>query len=391
MVWRPQMQLRTARYPGFGVLLLFWTLLGAAAYTRHLLLIEPPQGNVWIDFAGWLTSFYPWVFLSPFVFRLEQQFPIPHPHWLKNLAWVALAGLLLTYLGCKIALVMAIALRLASKEPLALPSHWWLVLRCEVLLQQALYWLSYGGACIIRSLREHEEREKRAAQIALERSELQNSLRQAELETMRMRLNPHFLFNCLQNISALARQDPDTASRMLARLGDLLRSAIGKGAEAETTFEAEIELTKAYAAIEQMRFQGRLSVLFEIEPGLERSLVPSFLLQPLVENAVKHGLDGEQRMGTIVIRGTHQSNRLVVTVSDNGSGLPKEKFADMEMGVGLGSTSGRLERMYPDQHSFSIRPLREGGTEVSIVLPLRWQQNVSQETRRELIAVADRG
>src|SRR6266852_9657023 len=99
MVRMPQIQLRTRRYPGFSALLLVWTLLGAAAYTRHLLFIEPPHGNVWIDFAGWLTSFYPWVLLSPFVFRLEQQFPIPHPHWLKHLVWLALAGLPLTYLG----------------------------------------------------------------------------------------------------------------------------------------------------------------------------------------------------------------------------------------------------------------------------------------------------
>ena len=391
MVSWPPIQLRTARYPGFGALLLILTLLGAAAYARHLLLIEAPQGNVWSDFAGWLTSFYPWVLLSPVVFRLEQKLPIPHPHWLKHLAWLVLAGLPLTYLSCKIALAMSVVLRLALKESLSLPSHWWSVLPCEFLLQQALYWLSYGGACIIRNLREHEENEIRTAQIALEKSELENSLRQAELETMRMRLNPHFLFNCLQNISGLTRRDPDTASRMLARLGDLLRSAIGQGTEAETTFEAEIELTKAYATIEQMRFQGRLSVLFEIEPGLERSLVPSFLLQPLVENAVKHGLDGDQGIGCIVIRGIHQANQLVLTVRDNGSGFPKEKFADLEMGIGLGSTSGRLERMYPGQHRFSIRPLREGGTEVSIVLPLRWQQNILQETRRELIAVADRG
>ena len=388
---RLQIQLRTARYPGFGALLLILTLLGAAAYSRHLLLIAPPEGNPWIDFAGWLTSFYPWILLSPLVFRLEQKFPLPHAHWWKHLAGMALAGLPLASLSCKIALAMAVVLRLASKQPLSLPSHWWSVIPCEFLLQQALYWLSYGGACIIRNLREYEESEKRAAQMALEKLELENSLRLAELETMRMRLNPHFLFNCLQNISALTRQDPDTASRMLARLGDLLRSAIGKGTEAETTLEAEIELTRAYAAIEQMRFRGRLSVLFEIEPELERSLVPSFLLQPLVENAIKHGLDGEQDIGTIVIRGIRQSNQLLVTVSDNGSGFAKEKFAGLEMGIGLGSTSGRLERMYPDRHSFSIQPLREGGTEVRIVLPLRWQQNTSQEARRELVAVADRG
>jgi LytS/YehU family sensor histidine kinase len=129
------------------------------------------------------------------------------------------------------------------------------VLRCDFLLQQTLFWLTVGIACALRNLTEFQDVQRRAAQEALERSELENSLRKAELETMRMQLNPYFLFNCLQNISALARREPEMASRMLARLGDLLRCTIGKGVEPETPLATEIDLTKAYAAIEQMRFR----------------------------------------------------------------------------------------------------------------------------------------
>jgi|HubBroStandDraft_5_1064220.scaffolds.fasta_scaffold10621_2 two-component system LytT family sensor kinase len=380
---------RINRYPGFGALLLVWTLFGSAAYARHLLFIERPSGNGWFEFAAWLMSFYPWVLLSPLIFSMEQRFPLRRSHAWKHFAWLSLASLPLTWLACKFALVMTIALHLVFRQPHATPAPWWTILHCEFLLQQALFWLTVGGACALRNLIEHQEIERRAAQTALEKLQLEHSLREAELETMRMRLNPHFLFNCLQNISTLARRDPDTASRMLARLGDLLRSAIGKGTEAESTLAAEIELTRAYAAIEQMRFQDQLSVLFDIELGLEQSMLPTFLLQPLVENAIKHGLRDERRKGVICIRAIRQQNQLMLIVSDNGAGFPQEKLADLEMGIGLGSVSGRLTRMYPERHSLSMQRSQEGYTEVRVVIPLRWQEDLAQEALHELIPAAD--
>jgi len=277
---------------------------------------------------------------------------------------------------------------LAWGQPVTAPTTWWAILRCDFLLQQTLFWLTVGGAWSLRNLTEYHEAQRRTAQASLEKSELENSLRKAELETMRMRLNPHFLFNCLQNISTLARREPDTASRMLARLGDLLRSALRDGANPETPLATEINLTKAYAAIEQMRFRDRLSVLFEVEPGLEHALVPTFVLQPLVENAIKHGLREEGRTGAIWIKGKRHEHRLALTVRDNGAGFAPDSITDLEMGVGLGATSGRLERMYAGQHTFSIQRLQEGGTEVRIVIPLRWQSG-EKETKREVTAASD--
>lgn len=363
-------------YPGFGLLLMIWTLLGCAAYARYLLFIAGPSAPNWIELAGWLTGFYPWVLFSPLVFRLERRYPITRPHTWKHFVWILLASLPLTWLGCKVAFAMMVPVQLAFRHPLTIPTPWWTVPRCDFLLQQTLYWLTVGSAWMLRHLTQHHDMQRQAAQAALEKSEIENSLRKAEIETMRMRLNPHFLFNCLQNISTLARRDPDTASRMLARLGDLLRSAMGKEVGTETSLATEIDLTKAYAAIEQMRFHDRLSVLFDVEPGLECALVPTFLLQPLVENAIKHGLREKHSSGAIWIRGIRQQNQLALIVTDNGTGVPQDKITDMEMGVGLGATSGRLERMYPDRHSFSIQRLQEGGTEVRVIIPLSWQTNV---------------
>jgi two-component system, LytTR family, sensor kinase len=131
-------------------------------------------------------------------------------------------------------------------------------------------------------------------------------------------------------------------------------------------------------------------VMFDVEPAVERALVPSFLLQPLVENAIKHGLRGEQRTGVIWIRCIRQSDQLVVTVSDNGVGPPKEKLTELEMGVGLGSTCERLARMFPDQHELSIQRLPEGGTEVRIVLPLRWNGSPAETPLHEDTSTAHR-
>jgi two-component system, LytTR family, sensor kinase len=384
MVRAIKAQAMTIRYPGYLTLLAACTFLGGVTYARNLLLIDDHYGHVLSGFAGWLASFYPWVILAPLVFRLDQRFPLSRSRWLKHITWLALASLPMTYVALKMADAINAVVHMAVRNPFISPAPWWRVLRCEVLMQQSLYWFAIGSALVIRNLIQQQADERRSAHLALEKSELENSLRRAELDTLRMRLNPHFLFNSLQNISALTRQDPVTASRMLAQLGDLLRSALRKGAQAEMTLAAEIELTRAYVAVEQMRFADRLSVLFDVEADVERALVPSFLLQPLVENAIIHGLRGEQRSGVIWIRGLRQVNQLVLTVRDNGVGLTKEKLADLEMGIGLSSTCERLERMYPGQHTLSIQKLPEGGTEVRIVLPLRITETPLETAAHEL-------
>ena len=144
-------------------------------------------------------------------------------------------------------------------------------------------------------------------------------------------------------------------------------------------------------AVEQIRFAGRLSVLFEVEPELEPALVPGFLLQPLVENAMTHGMRGVELPGAIWIRGVRDNDQLVLTVSDNGAGLPGESMESLEMGIGLGSTCERLERMYPGRHSLSMRPLPEGGAEVRIVLPLERESLPRKKAPHEAASIAHRG
>lgn len=363
---------KAIRYPGFITLLVAWMILGSLACIRHLLLDNVPHTHLARELAGWLTCYFPWALLTPLVFRLERLFPLTRSLWRRHALLLAAAGLAISYVSAAITVSVYMLVQTAFGEAVSFPSRWWRMPNSEYVFQIALYFVAILAAYMIRNLIEMQESQRRAAQLALEKSEIEATLRKSELEMLRMRLNPHFLFNSLQNISTLARQNPDAASQMLARLGDVLRAALRKGTSAETALSSEIALTKAYIEVEQIRFSGRLSVLFEIDRELENALVPSFLLQPLVENAITHGLRGGQASGAIWVRAVREAGELVLTVSDNGSGPPAERLSDLEMGIGLGSTCERLERMFPGRHALSMKKLTEGGTEIRIILPLQW-------------------
>jgi len=362
-------------YPGLIAVFLAWTLLGVLAYGRHYL-EDNRLGytSTMVELLDWLTCFYPWVLLTHLVFRLEQRFPLGQARWRRNLLLLAVAGLPLSYFASQLMLFLSASVHRAFHEPRPLATLGWVVPLRELIVEYALYCATVLAGYLIRNLLQLREKERSAAQFALEKSQLESSLRRAELETLRMRLNPHFLFNSLQNISCLAQQDPKTASQMLTRLGDLLRLVLRPEAGPETTLDNEIELTKAYVSVEKMRFGDRLSVLFDLSPEAGRAAVPTLLLQPLVENAIKHGLRGAQA-GIILISSAKESDRLVLTVSDNGAGLPQEDISELEMGIGLGSVFERLERMYPEQHTLFLTKLPEGGTRVSVTLPFKHQNS----------------
>jgi two-component system, LytTR family, sensor kinase len=382
---------KSIRYPGFATLFVVWMLVAVVSYARYTIEAGASTEHILRDLLDWSTCYYPWLFFTPYFFKLERRIALGEPGWPKSLAVLALMSLPASWLAYALTIVIDSGVSLAfHRYPLTTDKFWPMPLR-ELVLEEALYWPTVGAACVIRKLIDLREKERLAARLAVEKSEIEATLRRSELEMLRMRLNPHFLFNSLQNISTLARSNPDAASQMLARLGDVLRAALKRGGQAQTTLAAEIALTKAYVAVEQIRFAGRLSVLFEIEPALDCALVPGFLLQPLVENAMTHGVRGVELEGAIWIRGVRADNELVLTVSDNGSGPPGESIHSVEMGIGLGSTCERLERMYPGRHSLSMRRLPEGGTEVRIVLPLEWESVAQESTAREHTPIAHRG
>ena len=374
------------------MLCLIWTVIGTLAYARHYLQDQgvAVPAKILFEFLAWLTCFYPWIAFAPLVFRAERAHPLGGSRTLSSLAYLTAIGLPLSFLAAFAMQGLYRILQVIFPVPINFIYPWWRLPLREIAVQVALYWTTVGGAYLIRRRIELGQREAMAAKLALEKAQLEGTLRSAELDALRSRLNPHFLFNSLQNISVLTNENPTAATQMLARLGVLLRAALRQQKTPETTLSTEMELVENYLAIEKLRFADRLTVHFDIANETQSALVPALLLQPLLENAIRHGLRESRRAGVITVRSTAKSGKLVLTVIDNGAGLRAASPADIKLGVGLDSTLQRLSKMYPDRHSFSIRSLPEGGTEVHVSLPLHFEHSLVSAISDEKAATVNR-
>ena len=377
------------RYPGFGKVFVICTAIGVLTSLRDHL--QRPSvlgiGDV-ASIAACTACYYPWIALTPFAFRLEKRFPLGHCRGFRNFGLLAIVSVPVCLLASPLMSGFFAGILAVLQAPFPYPlRRFWLA---HFPIAEVLFWCSIALGYVVRTQFKLREQEQRAGRLALEKSQLEAGLKQAQLDLIRARLNPHFLFNSLQNISVMTKQDASMASRMLARLGDLLRAVLRQDAEPDSTLHEEIELTRAYVSLEQMRFGERLAVTFAIAPEVSRAMVPCFLLQPMIENAVIHGLRGVGKAGVITVTATKENRNLVLTVTDNGSGPPEEALSGKKVGVGLGSTRDRLVTMYPERHSFTMRRLdKEGGTEVRISLPIRFVDDEERRLHDEQPTAAD--
>jgi two-component system LytT family sensor kinase len=248
-----------------------------------------------------------------------------------------------------------------------LPTAGWPGIFDQLPTNVLVYWSILGVGYALEYYSRYRERELRAAH-------LESRLARAQLDVLRMQLNPHFLFNTLHTISVLVReQENDTADRMIARLSELLRLSIDLEATHEVPLARELEILDCYLDIQKMRFQERLRVGRDIEPATRDSLVPTLILQPLVENAIRHGLAQREAGGRIDIVARRTGDQLVVTIRDDGPGLPAD-FAIGSRGVGLANTRARLDRLYGARHRFELRNELTGGLTVVVTVP--WHLSV---------------
>jgi two-component system LytT family sensor kinase len=208
----------------------------------------------------------------------------------------------------------------------------------------------------------HRNRNERARAREVERS-----LREARLHALALEMQPHFLFNTLNGIAALVRSDPRMAEQMLVRLSDLLRLTLHSGRSGRLSLGEELRQLELYLSLQQMRHGSRLTIRTEVAPEARPATVPPMLLQPLVENALSHGIGGRPGAGTLSLRAWRAGERLWLAVEDDGVGVPDG--GPIRQGTGLGNTRARLAALYPDDHEFRIEPRPEGGTRVLINLP----------------------
>jgi len=232
----------------------------------------------------------------------------------------------------------------------------------------AFYWLILLAHHGWHYYQRYRERERRAA-------ELEGELSRAQLHALRMQLNPHFLFNTLNTIAALIHDQPETADRVVIRLGELLRASLDRPDTHEIPVRQELDFLGRYLEIEQARFGERLAVEFQIPHELEEALVPALVLQPVLENAIRHGIEPREAAGRIIVTAERQNGRLELRVVDNGPGLPAGEASFPREGIGLGNTRSRLQHLYGECQSLTLTAVPGGGLEVRLSLPFRTAGN----------------
>jgi signal transduction histidine kinase len=241
----------------------------------------------------------------------------------------------------------------------------------------ATYATRWVEGLVIESARESDERHRVATRLV-----------QAQLDTLRLQLSPHFLFNALNSAMALIATNARAAEKMLASISDFLRMILNSSKQPTATVEHELSLIRHYVEIQRARFGDKLNVTYSVDESLEPALVPSLLLQPLVENSIRHGIGPRSRGGMICISIHSREKTLLIDIEDNGVG-PTAKKRDREKGTGLGlsNTATRLNHLYGERHIFETGPGSDGGFRVHIEIPLETMPHVTDRARREIAGV----
>ncbi|PWT83643.1 MAG: signlal transduction histidine kinase, LytS [Acidobacteria bacterium] len=305
--------------------------------------------SLWLVFAP--LTWIPYTFARRFPPRLDGIVPIILAHSAGAMAM----SLLWTLLG------IILARLITTRPPVPFVRYYVSSLLTNMPLSVFLYFAVLGCIYAFSYYREARQRQEREARLSAQLSE-------ARLSALRMQLHPHFLFNSLNAITVLVRdQKTQDASRMLELLGGVLRQVLQSENRQEVTLEEELQFIEKYLAIEQVRFSDRLEIIWSIDAAARDALVPSFILQPLVENAIRHGVGKRSEEGIIEIAAAVSDNDVLLTVMDNGPGYS----AGSEGGVGLANTHARLETVFGDRAQLDVRKLNGLGTVATVRFPLR--------------------
>jgi two-component system, LytTR family, sensor kinase len=337
------------------------------AYWLQRLLGEPAgSGTVGQLLALNLVYWYVPALLATPIMALALRFPLARVRWPVQLGVHTAGALVYSVLHSAAMLGTRVALSHIGGLP-ALASPWWQAGSREYLRQLDWLLMTYlflvGLAHALAYQRESEAR-------ALDTARIETRLVEARLQALQHQLQPHFLFNTLNTIAGLVHANPEAADRMIAGLGDLLRATLHTSGIQEVPLDQELDVLGTYLEIEKARFGSRLRVSIEIDPAVREALVPHLLLQPLAENAIRHGVSPNVRPGWVEVRANREAADLVVQVRDSGNGLAPERLSALNGGVGLRNTRARLEHLYPAAHQCLFANLSDGFS-VTVRIPFR--------------------
>ncbi|MBU0756011.1 MAG: histidine kinase [Planctomycetes bacterium] len=351
------------------VLVTAWVLALSLSLSTVCYESEQYQGGKisWAYFLAYALTYHgAWILLAPLLLVVFDRFPFKQGAFLFTGALHLVSG------------VAFCSLKWCLEYSLLRTLSFWIrpFGTASILMELINYFTLLIAYSCIRYYRGYREREARAVQLEAE-------LAKARLQVLKMQLNPHFLFNTLHAVSSLVYDEPAVADRMISRLSDLLRVSLEKSNTQMVPLKEELVFLEHYLDIERIRFKDRLSVVMEIEPEALTASTPSLILQPLVENAVKHGFERSADQGRIIVRGRRDRGKLVLEVCDNGKGL-KEGEGKAFTGVGLENTRARLLHLYGGEADLSFEsPNEAGGFTVTLTMPFDRDERDEIEKDRE--------
>ncbi len=352
----PHLLVRTAV---FGA---FWTLVGLAFasqfYLSSTLLGRTVTWGQAISYS--LGDWYVWAVLSVPILLLARRFP---PE--EGSAWRTAGIHLAAALVCSLVYVVLRSLvgqvhSLLIDEPVSFGDIFRPLLVRTFPFNLLIYGVIVSASHALDYYRKYHERTVHAI-------ELEKHLAEVRLQALLRQLKPHFLFNTLNGIASLMHSDVHAADRMLVRLAELLRMTMSHPGQPLTRLRDEITFIEKYLEIERIRFRDRLSVSIDVDPAALEAQVPSLILQPLVENAIRHGVEPQTRAGRVELSARREPGAVVLVVRDNGPGVPPGGFT--REGIGLGNTRARLREIYGGRHRFELVNHPEGGLVVTLTLP----------------------
>jgi two-component sensor histidine kinase len=315
-----------------------------------------------------MPFWYLWAFFSPLVVWLARRMSLVRTYWISKLAGHVLTATALALLHSLIIVAIQVALQPAASEEM-FDQPFWKLLTSFAAYELSLNLLAYSAIIGITYATDFYRRYKERELVA---TQLSAQLSQAQLHALRMQLNPHFLFNTMNTIAMLVRkQESDEAVKTLASLSDLLRYVLEDSRTQEVPLRQELEFVERYLAIEQIRFADRLQVRVDAASNTLDAHVPNLLIQPIVENAIIHGIASRASASLVEVTSRKVDDTLVLTVRDDGPGLQGSKASDVVEGVGLGNSRARLAQLYGEHQSLELTAAPRQGAIVRITLPFR--------------------
>ena len=361
-----------------GVILAIWTGLAAffvsQSLVRRMIYDLPMQ---WRSTVGYeVLYWYIWMFLSPGVLWFARKYRLTGPQvsrW-RNVGVHTAAGLFFAALHGIFGLMALVTWFGPIRGPGGVEKGYADIFRdlpAEMFTGFYKYWLIVIIYWALDYHRKFRLREVHSAQ-------LETKLAHAQLDALKMQLHPHFLFNTLHAVSMLNFTDVDAANRMLVQLSDLLRLTLENSGAQEIRLRGELDFLRRYLAIEQTRFHDRLTVEIDADAKLLDAYVPNLILQPLVENAIRHGVGQLARPGHIAVRAARNGNDLILEVRDDGAGLVDDWDLERNGGIGLTNTWARLQQLYGARQRFELVNAPDNGVIARITIPLSFTPRTTE-------------